>query len=178
MADSWAALGVRAAIIPLFVVEALHRPPLWTGIGFTVFTMANILTLYIGGKVTDRRGRRPVLLVGCLGSATGVAVLVLPPSLPVFLAGLLVFGLGSGFLDVAPGAMLGDVAGGRGGTVIAGYQMAGDFGSLAGPLIAGALADSVGFNAAFAATAAILVFAAIVAARAPETLSREATPAS
>jgi DHA1 family multidrug resistance protein-like MFS transporter len=172
LADNWAALGVRAAIVPLFVVEALHRLPLWTGIGFTVFTVANIVTLVIGGRVTDGVGRRPVLLVGCLGSAAGTALLVLPASLVLFLLGMLVFGLGSGLLDVAPGAMLGDVAGGRGGTVIAGYQMAGDLGSLSGPLLAGALADSFGFSAAFASTAGVLVVAAIVAARAPETLIR------
>ena len=66
---------------------------------------------------------------------------------------MVVFGFGSGLLDVAPGAMLGDVVGSAGGTVIAAYQMAGDAGSLAGPLVAGALADSTGFGAAFASTA-------------------------
>ena len=49
--------------------------------------------------------------------------------------------------------MLGDVVGGRGGTVVAGYQMAGDLGSLTGPLLAGALADTAGFGAAFGVTA-------------------------
>src|SRR5207249_3077290 len=33
-ADSWAAMGVRAALIPLFVHESLHRSVIWTGIGF------------------------------------------------------------------------------------------------------------------------------------------------
>jgi MFS family permease len=175
LADSWAAVGARAAIVPLFVVEALHEPPLWTGIGFTVFTLANISTLIIGGRVTDRRGRRPVLLVGCLGSAAGTAMLALPGSLPLLLVAMVIFGLGSGLLDVAPGAMMGDVVGGRGGTVVAGYQMAGDVGSLGGPLVAGALADSAGFPAAFAATALVLVGAAAVAARAPETLQLNET---
>jgi MFS family permease len=172
LADNWAAVGARSAIVPLFVVEALHEPPLWTGIGFTVFTLANIVTLLAGGRATDRRGRRPVLLVGCLVSAAGTALLALPPSLPLLIGALTVFGLGSGLLDVAPGAMMGDVVGGRGGTVVAGYQMAGDLGSLAGPLVAGYLADSAGFGTAFAATAAVLVAAAVVAFRAPETLIR------
>jgi MFS family permease len=83
-----------------------------------------------------------------------------------------VFGLGSGLLDVAPGAMLGDVAGGRGGTVVAAYQMAGDIGSLTGPVLAGALADSAGFSTAFALTTAVLLAAAVMAFRAPETLRR------
>jgi len=176
LADNWAALGVRTAIIPLLVVEVLHRSPIWTGIGFTVFTLANVTTLVVGGRLADRRGRRPLLLAGCLGSCAGIALLTLPLSLPLFLCAMAVFGLGSGLLDVAPGAMLGDVVGGRGGTVIAAYQMAGDIGSLCGPLIAGALADSVGYSAAFGATAAILLVAAVAALRAPETLQRDQAP--
>jgi MFS transporter, DHA1 family, multidrug resistance protein len=87
-----------------------------------------------------------------------------------------VFGFGSGLLDVAPGAMLGDLVGNRGGTVIAAYQMAGDAGSLSGPLVAGALADSAGFGAAFASTAVILAAAALTASLAPETLIKPDRP--
>jgi DHA1 family multidrug resistance protein-like MFS transporter len=170
LADNWAALGVRAAIVPLFVVESLHRSPVWTGIGFTIFTVANGGALLVAGRIADRSGRRPVLLAGCLGSAAGAALLVLPGSVALLMVAMTVFGLGSGLLDVAPAAMLGDLVGSRGGTVIAAYQMAGDFGSLTGPLVAGALADSTGFESAFASTAAILVVAAVVASRAPETL--------
>jgi MFS transporter, DHA1 family, multidrug resistance protein len=104
LADNWAALGVRAAIIPLLVVEVLHRSPVWTGISLTVFTAANIVTLVIGGQLADRIGRRPILLVGCLTSAGGTALLTLPPSLVVLIVAMVVFGLGSGLLDVAPGA--------------------------------------------------------------------------
>jgi MFS family permease len=174
LADNWASLGVRAAIIPLLVLEVLHRTPIWTGIGLTVFTAANVGTLLLGSRLTDRRGRRPVLLTGCLGSAAGCLLLVPTSSLPLFLVAMLVFGAGSGLLDVAPGAMLGDVIGGRGGTVVAVYQMAGDLGSLTGPLIAGFLADTAGYGAAFGLTAAVLVLAAGLGARAPETLRREA----
>lgn len=172
MADNWAAIGVRAALVPLLVVEVLHRSPIWTGIGLTVFTVANIITLTLGSRLADRRGRRPLLLSGCLTSAVGTSLLVLPQTLPLFLVAMAVFGLGSGLLSVAPGAMLGDVAGGRGGTAVAAYQMAGDLGSLTGPVLAGALADSAGFSTAFALSTAVLLAAAVVAFRAPETLRR------
>lgn len=172
LADNWAAIGVRAALVPLLVVEVLHRSPIWTGIGLTVFTVGNIITLLLGSRLADRRGRRPLLLSGCLISAAGTSLLVLPQTLPLFLVAMAVFGLGSGLLSVAPGAMLGDVAGGRGGTVVATYQMAGDIGSLTGPVLAGALADSAGFSSAFALSTAVLLAAAMIAFRAPETLRR------
>ena len=173
LADNWASLGVRAAIVPLLVLEVLHRSPIWTGIGLTVFTAGNVATLLLGSRLTDRRGRRPVLLTGCLGSAAGCLLLVPVASLPLFLVAMAVFGAGSGLLDVAPGAMLGDVIAGRGGTVVAVYQMAGDVGSLAGPLIAGFLADTAGYGSAFGLTAGVLVVAAGLGLRAPETLSRD-----
>ena len=170
LSDSWGAVGVRAAIVPLFVVEALRQKAIWTGIGFSVFTAANISTLVLAGRLADRRGRRPLIIIGCTVSAAGVGLLTLPPSLTGFVAAMVVFGLGSGLLDVAPGAMMGDVVGGRGGTVVAGYQMAGDLGALAGPLIAGVLADSTGYPLAFATTSVVLIIAAALAVRAPETL--------
>jgi DHA1 family multidrug resistance protein-like MFS transporter len=173
LADNWAALGVRSAIVPLFVLHSLHRSPIVTGVAFTVFAVANGAALILAGRIADQRGRRPVLIAGCTASAIGCAVLVLPGSIAVLFIAMVVFGFGSGLLDVAPSAMLGDVVGRRGGTVIAAYQMAGDVGSLGGPLVAGALADSTGFSAAFASTAVILGAAALVATQAPETLSHE-----
>ena len=51
--------------------------------------------------------------------------------------------------------MLGDVVGGRGGTVVAVFQMAGDLGAVLGPVVAGAVADASGYGAAFAVSAVV-----------------------
>ena len=70
---------------------------------------------------------------------------MLLPSLAT-LAGLLVAMVLLGFAgaadSVAPGAVLGDVVGSRGGTVVAVFQMAGDLGAVLGPVVAGAIADA------------------------------------
>ena len=67
------------------------------------------------------------------------------------------FGAGSAFLSVAPSAAVGDVVHGRGGTVIAAFQMSADLGAVIGPLVAGWLADEYSFGAAFGVTAGVLV---------------------
>ncbi len=59
---------------------------------------------------------------------------------------------------------------GRGGKVVAVFQMASDAGAIIGPLVAGWLADSISFNAAFAASAAVLFAATWTSWRMPETL--------
>ncbi len=132
LADGFAVIGVRSAIVPLFVRDVLHRSAVWTGIGFGVVAVLNAAALLPGGRAADTWGRRPVIIGGCLASAAGLIMLAALPGLSGYLAALAVFGLGSGLLDVAPSAMIGDILGGGGGTVVASFQMAGDAGAVAG----------------------------------------------
>ncbi len=175
-ADGFAALGVRGALVPLFVAEILHRSALWTGLGFLIFAALNAAALVPGGWAADALGRRPVIIAGCTVTASGMVLLAVLPSVPGYLAALAVAGLGSGLLDVAPSAMIGDLLGGQGGTLVAMYQMAGDTGAVAGPVAAGFLADSVSYAAAFGLAAVVLGLAALAGLFAPETRSRQLMP--
>jgi len=96
-------------------------------------------------------------------------MLALVPGLGGYLAALAVFGLGSGLLDVGPAAVIGDILGNQGGTVVASFQMAGDIGSVTGPVAAGYLVDAASYGAAFGLAAAVLTSAAALAVAAPET---------
>src|ERR1022692_1105361 len=175
LADGFAVMGVRSAIVPLFVRDVLHEPATWTGIGFLVVAALNAATLLPGGRLADTLGRRPVIVAGCLISGASMVMLALLPGLWGFLVALAVLGLGSGLLDVAPAAMIGDILGGKsgqggqGGTVVASYQMAGDIGTVAGPVAVGFLVDSVSYNAAFFLAACVLGLAALAGLFAPET---------
>jgi MFS family permease len=79
------------------------------------------------------------------------------------------FGCASAFLSVAPSAAVGDVVTGRGGTVVAAFQMSSDLGAVVGPLVAGWLADQYSFNAAFAATTAVVAVGLLAAIGSRET---------
>jgi MFS family permease len=168
LADSWGAIGVRSALIPLFVSDVLHRAPIWTGVGFVIVSAVNGATLIPAGRFADNVGRKPLLVGGCLCSGTGILALAVFQDLPGYLVGLAILGLGSGLLDVAPGAIVGDLVQGRGGPVFAAYTMSSDVGSVVGPVVAGRVAD-VSYGAAFGMTAAILGFAAVMGLVAPET---------
>jgi MFS family permease len=172
LADGFAAVGVRSAIVPLFVRDSLHRSAVWTGIGFLVVAVLNAATLLPAGWAADRLGRRPVIVAGCSVSAGGMLMLALLPGLWGYLIALATLGLGSGLLDVAPAAMIGDILGGlggQGGTVVASYQMAGDAGTVAGPVTAGYLVDTASYGAAFGLAAGVLALAAVLGLAAPET---------
>jgi MFS family permease len=98
-----------------------------------------------------------------------MVMLALLPGPWAYLAALAVAGFGSGLLDVAPAAMIGDIIDRDGGTVVASYQMAGDVGSVVGPVAGGFLVDSASYGAAFGLAAAVLGGAAVLGSAAPET---------
>ncbi len=202
-ADNWSVLGVRAALVPLFVTDASMNGGLglsrsWVGIGFGLVAALNAIVLLPAGRFADRVGRRPVLIVGAASSTLGMTLLALSSSVGLYLVALAVLGVGSGLLDVAPGAIVGDTVAslpsagsapeepvpappqnaahepapprpGRGGTVVAAFQMTGDAGLVLGPLVAGHLADASGYHWAFAVTAGVLGFAFVMSLFAPET---------
>lgn len=181
-ASGWAVFGVRVALVPLFVVEGLRQGPSWAGIALTMFAAGNAVTLLLASRWADRRGRKPPLLVGLLVIAVATGFLGYTGSLPVFLATSLVAGLGSGLLTPSMNASVADVIGprGRGGPVLAGFQMVSDLGAIIGPVVAGLLTETFSYGVAFALAGAVPLVAFGVWLRAPETLpSRQrVSPAS
>jgi MFS family permease len=178
LGTGWALFGVRSSLVPLFVVEGLNVGAVWTGIGFLVGSLIQALLLLPTGRFVDTVGRRPAMLIGGALSIAAMLVLALTSSVPAYLIAMALFGVGSAHLGVAPAAVVGDVMRGRGGQVVAVFQMAADLGSIVGPLVAGLLADSLSFGAAFGATAGVLVFGPLLALRMPETRWTQFAPAA
>lgn len=176
-ANGWAVFGVRVALVPLLVVEALGQPAAWGGIALAVFAAGNAATLVFAGPLADRRGRRPPVLVGLAVTGVATAGLGFVTSPPLFLGVSLIAGLGSGLVNPPINAAVADVigSGARGGTVLAGFQMASDLGAIIGPVLAGGLAETVGFPAAFAVTGAVALVALGFWVVAPETLPAAST---
>jgi MFS family permease len=154
-AVGWAIFGVRASLIPLFVVEGLHLGPAWTGAGLVLSAVVQALVLVPVGRLVDMRGRRPYLRAGAAFSLAAGVAMALAGGAPLFMFGMALYGIGSALLSVSSAAVVGDVIGGRGGTPVAAFQMASDAGAFLGPLIAGLLADAASFEVAFLATAAV-----------------------
>jgi MFS family permease len=177
-ANGWVVFGVRVALVPLFVVEALGQSEAWGGIALAVFAVGNAATLVLAGRLADRRGRRPPVLAGLTVSAAATGVLGFLTDPVLFLAASLIAGMGSGLVNPPTNAAVADVIGSRarGGTVLAGFQMVADLGAIIGPVAAGALAEVAGYGAAFAISGATALVALGFWLRAPETLPSASTP--
>lgn len=162
--------GIRASLVPVFVIGVLHREAVWAGVGFLVAATAQAVSLIPAGRVTDHRGRRPTMLAGSGLTAVGMAGLAAAPNLALFLAAMAVLGAGAACLGSAPPAVVGDVMHRqRGGSVVAAFQMVSDVGAVTGPLIAGLVADHAGYPAAFSVGIATSVALLVLVVRMPET---------
>jgi dipeptide/tripeptide permease len=89
----------------------------------------------------------------------------------MFLLSMAIGALGSAFLSTTPAAIVGDVMKGKGGQVIALFQMSGDAGAMVAPVLLGLIADQYGFRPAFAVSALMMAVAFFVATKLPETRS-------
>jgi MFS family permease len=89
----------------------------------------------------------------------------------MFLLSMAISGIGAAFLSTTPSAIVGDVMTGKGGQVIALFQMAGDAGAMVAPIALGFIADHYGFRPAFAVSAGLMFIAVVVATKLPETRS-------
>jgi MFS family permease len=160
-------------MVPLYVRDALHLSAGWAYAAFLIVSVVSGALLLPTGKIADTVGRRPVIVVGLL---VGALAFVLLPALPA-IAGLVtatvLIGVAAASDSVAPGAVMGDVVAGKGGTVVAVFQMAGDLGLVLGPVVTGWVADAAGYSPAFALCAAVCVLPVFTVLAAPETLQHD-----
>jgi MFS family permease len=167
LAQGWTSFGVRSSLVPVLVVELLHRPASWTGIAFACSSVVQTIAVGPAGRFTDTVGRRPAMILG--GTVAAVSIMAVPfaPNIWLLIVVLCIYGIASAFLGTAPAAAVGDAAGTRSGTAVAVFSMCSDIGAILGPLVAGFLADSVSYAAAFGAGAGLMLVAAGLSWRMP-----------
>jgi MFS transporter, DHA1 family, multidrug resistance protein len=160
--NGWATFGVRMATVPLFAVAALGAGPEAAGFALAVFAAGNAAALTFSGRLADTLGRKPMMVAGLLVAGASTAAIGFTTGLGWFLAASALAGVGSGLFGPAQQAAVADVIGnGRsGGKVLAVYQMTSDVGAIVGPVLAGVLADRLGYGWAFGVTGGIMVVAA------------------
>ncbi|MDP9982912.1 MFS family permease [Pseudarthrobacter oxydans] len=175
-ANGWATFGVRMATVPLFAVAALNAGPESAGWALAMFAAANAVALTFSGKLADSLGRKPMMVSGLLVTGTATAAIGFTHELLWFLVATAVAGIGSGLLGPAQQAAMADVIGNErsGGRVLAIFQMTADSGAIIGPVLAGLLADRLGYGWAFGVTGGVLVAAAAGWLLARETFPRPA----
>ena len=153
--------GVLVFLFPLYLANRGGLGPETVGVLVSLGVLGRLLALWLGGRISDRWGRLPVLIPGLLTYAALLASVT-------FLTGPWVLGLWSlalggvgGFVAAIPAALIGDeVSPSLQGVAIGWLRTMTDGGQILGPLVIGALADAVDLSTPFLFGAALLLVAA------------------
>lgn len=159
---AWTNMGVRLTMIPLATGIAMGYGEWVSGAALTAGALGTALALLVAGSWSDRYGRMRVIVPGLVLSGAMTMIFGNLDNPAILVAVAFVTGLGAGLIQPGEQGAVADVLDGRaGGKVVSTFQMAGDLGQIIGPLLAGFIADRLGYSYAFALSGAILILAVL-----------------
>jgi MFS family permease len=150
-------VGILVFLFPLYLLTHAGLGPEAVGTVVSLNVLGRLMALWLGGTLSDRWGRMPVLIPGLFVYAlllVGTSRLTGP-----ILLGLcsLAIGATAGFIAAVPTALTSDqVAPPLQGIAIGWIRTMSDSGQIVGPLVMGALADAVDLSAPFLLGGALL----------------------
>jgi DHA1 family multidrug resistance protein-like MFS transporter len=153
--------------VPLFLqrelgVHGLGQTALWAGlIGFGPAIPATIMGPF-WGKVADRVGYRFMLLRAVICAALLLSLMALAPSPGVLLALRMIQGSLTGTIFASQALVAASVPQKETGRAMGLLQMSVSLGATLGPIGGGAVADTLGFRAAFVAAGILLATSAAI----------------
>jgi MFS transporter, DHA1 family, tetracycline resistance protein len=169
--------GIIIPVLPLYA-ERFHATPIAIGWLTGIYSGMQIIFTPILGKLSDRFGRRPVLMVSIAGTAIGFALMGMATALPLLFVARILAGITGGNISI-PQAYIADVTAPEQrsrsmGMIGAAFGLGFTFGPMIGGIMSRISYSAPFFFAAGLAVANTLLVYLIL----PESLSREhrATP--
>lgn len=163
--------GGLFTVIPILARDRLDLSVGAIGFALMLGSVAGLVTAYPLGWLTDRFGRKAVIVPATLISGLSMLLYCVAPNFAWFVAASLVWGMAISALGTAPAAYAVDSAPpGMNAAAMSIFRMTADAGYIAGPLALGLVSDVFGAAAALALAASLILCAGVAfAAFAPET---------
>lgn len=169
--------GVAILALPLHVTGPLGGSEAAAGLAFGAFAVTALLARPFAGRLTDTRGRMPLMMVGAAIAAVGLALTAYADSLAAIVGLRLLLGLGEAAFFVAAMAALADLAPpSRMGEALSYNSLGLYLGLTLGPPLGEQLVHLGGFGAAWLGAAALAAAAVVLARRVGETMDPDAEP--
>lgn len=163
------AVGAVLPVLPRYVHGPLGAGNVAVGVVIGSYAITGLLLRPFAGRVADRRGRKPAVLVGSLLVAAAGFLYLLPFGVAGLIAARLVLGAGEGTVFTAGSAWIVDIAPPeRRGRVIGLYGLAVWAGLSVGPLVGELLQHASGYTAVWVFAGAMPLLGALVASRLPD----------
>lgn len=168
-------LGVITTYVPSYLRDSLHLGNLTTGVLFNTLLIGSVASTFVAGALSDRLGRKPVLIAAYALALVAVILLVLTGGNVVLLFPvLLFFGLTAYAETSVLQSYFADAIGG--GSHRIGFGLFFTIGYGVGAVwaaVIGTIVDHYGFHAAFLVMGLSYVAAAAVLIPAPDTAGRK-----
>ena len=155
--------GFFALVGTVYFREAFGLDAAATGLMLGLFFAPFALLQYPFGVLSDRIGRTAPIVAGSALYGFAVVAVGLAPTVPTAAVAMVVVGVIGALMAPATMALVTDLASDAGrGTAMAGFNVFGSMGFLAGILVGGTVADEFGYLAAFLAAGALEIAVAAV----------------
>jgi MFS family permease len=155
--------GTLNAFAPLFARDLFGFSLAVLGVLFGLQTLTTLAARPITGAVSDRIGRRPLIVLGLTTCGGAVLLLSVAANGVVLVAAILIYAVGVAATTSATSAYITDLARGRRyGAAHGVFGTIYDIGDALGPIAAGLLVARVGYPRMFQLVGTFAVFAAVV----------------
>lgn len=156
-------VGARQTIIPLIAVERFDMSVGALGALFTMTAVVTLVVLQGASSLSDRVGRVRIIVPSFVIAAIGFAMIPLAQGVTFLWIASGITALGNALSGPAPAAWAADLAPPeRQGLILSSFRMAGDVGSIVGPLALSWVATIASLDAAMVTQAVALVLVALV----------------
>jgi len=163
------AVGAVLPVLPRYVHGPLGFGDVAVGVVIGAYAITGLLLRPFAGRLADRRGRKPTVLVGTLTLAASGLLFLPNLGLAGLIVARLVTGAGEGALYTAGSTWIVDISpAARRGRILGLYGLA-VWGALSvGPLAGELLLDAGGYTAVWLFAAAMPLLGALIATRVPD----------
>lgn len=170
--------GSRNTVLPLFGSTQLGLTPSQLGFGLTFIALWNLLTLNWSGSLSDKFGRKAVIVPACILSGVALVTYTFSGNYAFFLFSAALLGIGTGLSGPAPAAYVADLAKpGETGITLGLYRTLSDVGMSTSPVFLGWIVDRFGFSPALMVNAGLYAIAgAAFGLFAQETVKHKTAP--
>lgn len=134
----------------------------WSGLIFGATFVTAFIMSPIWGRIADKYGFKPILIINGFGIATSIFLMGFVQSVEVFFILRLFMGVVTGFIPTSLAFISSQTKKEDAGKMLGTLQMGSVTGMLFGPVVGGLLADTFGFEYTFIITSVTVTIAAII----------------
>jgi MFS family permease len=153
-------VGALEAFLPVYAIKVAGLNEFQAGLLWGGQMLTTILSKPLMGRLSDRLGRKPVIVLGLVLCAGSFAAIPLCAAFTPLLLAALIFGLGEAFVTSSTAALVADLCRSQHfGAAMGTFGTIFDVGHAAGPILAGLLIARLDFFPAFLLLGSLLLAA-------------------